>query len=119
MCAIGFAVGMERLLSLVPYKEKRESFVYFVWLGNEAKRAGMELALLLRREGIECLIEYKDRSLRNQMSRADKLGAPWVLIVGEDEVRKGTFQIKRMDTGEQKECRQEEILQIMRESAQK
>lgn len=118
MCAIGFAVGMERLLSLVPYKEERESFVYFVWLGNEAKRAGMELARFLRREGIECLIEYKDRSLRNQMSRADKLGAPWVLIIGEDEVKRGNFQIKKMDTGEQKECRQEEILQILRKPAQ-
>jgi histidyl-tRNA synthetase len=116
MCAIGFAVGMERLLSLIPYKEGRESFVYFVWLGDDAKRAGMKLARFFRREGIECLIEYKDRSLRNQMSRADKLGAPWVLIIGEDEMRKGTFQLKRMDTGEQKECRQEEILQILKES---
>ncbi len=119
MSAIGFAVGMERLLSLVPYEEEREIFVYFVWLGDEAKRAGMKLARLLRREGIECLIEYRDRSLRNQMSRADKLGAPRVLIIGEEEVKKGTFQIKRMDTGEQKEYRQEEILDILKESAQK
>ncbi len=116
MCAIGFAVGMERLLSLVPYQREKEVFVYFVCLGDEARDVGMELARFLRRKGVESLIEYKERSLRNQMSRADKLGAKWVLVIGEDEVKKGVYQLKRMETGEQRECARQEILKILRES---
>ncbi|MDH4219124.1 MAG: histidine--tRNA ligase [Candidatus Aminicenantes bacterium] len=116
MCAIGFAVGMERLLSLVPYQEEKQDFVYFVCLGDEARDAGMKLARFLRGEGVECLIEYKERSLRNQMSRADKLDATWALVIGEDEVAKGTYQLKRMDTGEQRECTQAALLKILRES---
>ncbi|UCE42463.1 MAG: histidine--tRNA ligase [Candidatus Aminicenantes bacterium] len=116
ICGTGFAVGMERLLSLVPSEEKPDVFVYFVTMGEEARRAGMELARAIRRVGVECLIEYKDRSLRNQMSRADKLGATWVLILGEDEVDQGVYQLKRMESGEQKTCSREEILKIFSES---
>jgi len=116
MCAIGFAVGIERLISLVPYQREKEVFIYFVCLGDEARDAGMKLARFLRRGGVECLIEYKERSLRNQMSRANKLGAKWVLVIGEDEVKKDIYQLKRMDMGEQRACTQEGLLKILRES---
>jgi histidyl-tRNA synthetase len=116
ICAIGFAMGMERLLSVVPFEKKKERFLYLAFLGEEAKRAGMGLVRLLRREGVECLVEYKERSLKAQMSRANKLGADWVLIVGEEEVKKGRYQLKNMASGEQKEVTQEEMLDILRES---
>ena len=112
ICGTGFAVGMERLLSLVPPDEKPEVFVYVVTMGEEAKKAGMELSRALRRTGVECLIEYKERSLRNQMSRADKLGAAWVLVIGEDEVKKKKFQLKEMESGKQTACTREELLKI-------
>ena len=112
ICGTGFAVGMERLLSLVPPDEKPEVFVYVVTMGEEAKKAGMELSRALRRTGVECLIEYKERSLRNQMSRADKLGAAWVLVIGEDEVKKKKFQLKEMESGKQIARTREELLKI-------
>ena len=89
ICGIGFAIGMGRLISVVPSKKTEEGFLYLAYLGEEAKKAGMELVQFLRSKGVECLMEFRERSLRNQMSRANKLGATWVLIVGEDEVRKG------------------------------
>jgi histidyl-tRNA synthetase len=115
ICAIGFAMGMERLLSVVPFEKKKERFLYLAFLGEEAKRAGMGLVRLLRREGVESLVEYKERSLKAQMSRANKLGADWVLIVGEEEVKKGRYQLKNMASGEQKEMNQEEMLEVLRE----
>ncbi len=117
ICGIGFAVGMERLLSLVPFEERPDVFVYVVTMGEEARKAGMELARAIRRTGVECLIEYKDRSLRNQMARADKLGATWTLIIGEEEVREKTYQLKKMDSGDQKTHSRDEILEIISESA--
>ena len=116
ICGTGFAVGMERLLSLVPFGEIPDVFVYFVTLGEEARNAGMELARAIRRTGVECLIEYKDRSLRNQISRADKLGAKWTLIIGEEEVKKKKYQLKKMESGNQSTCTREEILKIFSES---
>jgi histidyl-tRNA synthetase len=116
LCGIGFAMGMERLLTLVPFREKEEEFLYLVHMGEEAKKVGIELVRRLREEGVACQIEHKETSLRNQMSRANKLGATWVLIVGEDEVKKGRYQLKEMISGEQKECSLETILDIVRRS---
>jgi len=110
VCGIGFAMGLERFLSIVPFKEKKESFLYIAFLGNSAKKVGMELARQLRKDGVECLIEYRDRNLKNQMSRANKLGAAWVLIIGEDEVKANRYQLKNMETGDQQEVRAEDIL---------
>jgi histidyl-tRNA synthetase len=110
ICGTGFAMGLERFLSVVPFKEEKESFLYIAFLGDAARKAGMGLARKLRKDGMECLIEYRDRSLKNQMSRANKLGADWVLIIGEDEVKANRYQLKNMETGDQQEVRAEEIL---------
>lgn len=113
ICGIGFAMGLERFISVVPFEEKKEDFLYLVHMGDRAKKAGMELARFLRQKGIECLIEYKERSLKNQISRANKLGAKWVLIVGEEEVKKGRYQLKNMATGLQEEITKEEMPSIL------
>jgi len=113
ICGIGFAMGLERFISVVPFEEKKEDFLYLAHMGDRAKKAGMELARFLRQKGIECLIEYKERSLKNQISRANKLGAKWVLIVGEEEVKKGRYQLKNMATGLQEEITKEEMPSIL------
>jgi histidyl-tRNA synthetase len=117
LCGIGFALGMERMLSLLPIPIAKENFVYLVHLGEKAKKMGMDLTRFLRREGVECVIEYKARTLKNQMSRANKLGANWVLIIGEAEAEKGKCQIKNMVSGEQKEATQEKILKTLKEAS--
>lgn len=116
ICGIGFAMGMERLLSVVPITKQKEQFLYLAYLGDEPKRAGMILAQFLRKEGVECLMEYRKKGLKNQLSRANKLGAIWTLIIGDDEVKKRKYQLKNMVTGQQTECSREEILNIIREN---
>jgi len=116
ICGTGFAMGIERLISVVPFEKEKGGFLYLAYLGEKAKRAGMEFAQLIRREGIECLIEYKKRTLKSQMSRANKLGAAWVLIIGDEEVKKGKYQLKNMQTGIQEEKSREDILNIIQKS---
>lgn len=117
LCAIGFAMGLERLISVVPFKEEKGEFLYLAYLGDESKRVGMKAVQFLRRESVECLIEFKDRSIKSQMSRANKLGAAWVLIIGEEEVKKKKYKLKNMASGVQLEGTQDEILKIIRESS--
>jgi histidyl-tRNA synthetase len=117
LCGTGFAMGMERLISILSIEPEKRKFLYLAPMGEVAKKKGIELARAFRRQGIECLIEYTDRSLKNQMGRANKLGAAWVLIVGEEEIRKGLYQLKDMATGTQKEGTAEDLLKIVRESA--
>ncbi len=117
LCAIGFAMGLERLISVVPFTEEKGEFLYLAYLGDESKRAGMKAVQFLRKESVECLIEYKERSIKSQMSRANKLGASWVLIIGEEEIKEGKYKLKNMASGLQVEGTQDEILKIIRESS--
>lgn len=115
ICGIGFAMGVERFLSVVPDVETKEQFVLIAYLGEPAKEAGLQLARELRREKVECLIEYKERGLKGQLSRANKLNATWVVIIGEEEVKRNRFQLKDMGSGEQKEMTPEEIMAKFRD----
>ena len=117
LCAIGFAMGLERLISVVPFIEEKGEFLYLAYLGDESKRAGMKAVQFLRKESVECLIEYKERSIKSQISRANKLGASWVLIIGEEEIKEGKYKLKNMASGLQVEGTQDEILKIIRESS--
>ncbi len=108
--AIGFALGLERLLAVAGLDEVQEKFLYMAFLGDEPKRKAMALARFFRNHGVECLLEFKDKGLKAQMGRAAKVGASWVLIVGEDEIRKGRYSLKDMASGEQGEGTEEELL---------
>lgn len=113
ICGTGFAMGMERLLSVVPFEASEQDVIYVAYLGPEAKRAGMKIAQRMREAGRETLIEYREQSLKNQLARANRLEAAWVLIVGEDEVKRGKYQLKNMKSGEQVEVTEEAILKVL------
>jgi histidyl-tRNA synthetase len=115
LSAIGFAMGLERLLSILDLSPRKPEFLYIAYLGEEAKTAGMELARFFRRNGTECLIEFKARGMKAHFGRASKLGAAWVLTVGDEELRKGRFGLKEMATGRQVDGSREELLAILRE----
>jgi histidyl-tRNA synthetase len=114
ICAIGFAMGMERVLSVARLPVNKKSFLYLAYLGDEAKKAALDLGRFFRRSGVECLIEFKVRGMKAHLARANKLEATWVLIVGEDELGKGRFGLKEMATGQQVEGTREELLATIR-----
>lgn len=104
---IGFAIGMERLMLLLdrgPRTEDRglKAKTYFALLGNEAQQAALSIMEELRAKGSRVESAYGG-SLKSQLRRADKLGAKWVVILGENEVQKGIAIIKNMKDGTQKE----------------
>ena len=93
-----------------------DRFVYIAYLGDAAKNEAIGLARLLRQSGIQCLVEFKEQGLKSQLSRANKLGASWTLIIGEDEIRKARYQLKDMKSGTQTEATKDDILKILGKS---
>jgi histidyl-tRNA synthetase len=116
LCGIGFAMGMERVLAVADLTPPARRTLYLAYLGEEAKKAGQELARFFRASGVACLVEFKDRGMKAHFGRANKLGAAWVLVVGEDEIRKGRFGLKDMAGGRQVEGTREELLAFLREN---
>jgi histidyl-tRNA synthetase len=115
ICGIGFALGMERVLAVAELAVPKRKPLYLAYLGDEAKRTGLELARYFRANGVECLVEFKNRGMKAHFGRANKLDAAWVLIVGEDEMKKGRFGLKEMATGRQVEGTREELLAFLRD----
>ena len=115
ICGIGFAMGMERVLSIARIASRKHTPLYLAYLGDEAKKTGLELARYFRANGVECLIEFKDRGMKAHFGRANKLEAAWVLVVGDDEMKKGRFGLKEMATGRQVDGTREELLGLLRD----
>jgi histidyl-tRNA synthetase len=101
---IGFAIGMERLILLLQQEaeiKRRSPKIFVAALGDIARPRGFLLAQELRSIGMETEIDHEGRSLKSQMRRADKLGVSHVLIIGEEEIRKGEAQLRDMISKEQ------------------
>ena len=101
----GFALGLERLISLVPF-DKMESIetnpdVFVVSLGEEAKLKVFSLVHQLRSGGISVEIDYNGGSIKSQMRKANRSASNFALIIGENEIKSGIYQLKNMQDGKQ------------------
>jgi len=98
--AVGFAIGMERLLDLWsqarPAQAQPECDVYVVHQGEPAARAAMRLAEALRDEGLDVILHCGGGSFKSQMKRADGSGAEYAVILGEDEMAEGAASVKAL-----------------------
>lgn len=106
--AIGFALGVERLLLVSGLRSQvcgQKIKLFMVTLGEEAKKQGFVLLNELRKHGISCDMDYEDKSLKGQLRRANDLGAGFTAIIGDDEIKKGIIALKDMKAGLQTEIR--------------
>lgn len=99
---IGFAIGMERVILLMQdlklTKEARPDIIFFALLGEDALNKTMPLISTLRKGGVRVELDYENHSLKSQMRRADKLAAHTVVIIGENELKKGVATVRNMHT---------------------
>ena len=104
--AVGFAVGVERLLMcLSDMKETNHSSTTFfvATLGEQAFKEGFKILAELRGAGLAVSMDFSAKSLKSQMRAADKFKADFVLILGDDELKKNILMLKDMKSGTQTE----------------
>ena len=102
MAGFGWALGVERLLMVVPPDPPgRLPWTYVAWAGEAAYERALDLARRLRSEGCVVVMEHAHRSFKSALKRADKMNVKFVLIVGEEEVASAIYTLKDMDTGDQ------------------
>lgn len=96
--AIGFALGIERLLLLATQKglinPSEEPDVYLMHQDGKTKMAAFQLAEKLREAGWTVLMHYGSKKLKNQFQKANQSGARWGVVVGESELEKGVAALK-------------------------
>ena len=117
-CA-GFAVGIERLLLMLEaqngeFKETNEMDIYIGSIGKEGLVKSQGIAYRMRSEGIRSEGDSVGRSVKAQMKYANKIGAKYSVILGDNEIAEDTANLKNMETGEQEQIKVSELVEIMK-----
>jgi histidyl-tRNA synthetase len=116
--ALGFATGMERIIgnlkkqqiAIPPIPPAR---VFVASLGEEANQSALKLTARLRRQGITAIQGTSGKSLKSQLRQANSLGARYVVIIGDQELKAGRVQLRDMSTSGQREVPLENLLEIV------
>ena len=107
--AVGFAMGIERLLALMEVSgnipQTRTVDVYMIRVGETAEREGLRFAETIRNEvqGLKLQVNCGGGSFKSQFKKADKIGADYAIILGDDEVSRGEVSIKSLRNGEEQQ----------------
>ena len=115
--AIGFAVGVERVVALLEDGhafDPKEPDLFIAALGETADSASFKWMAELRKAGIWVEVDYGLRGLKSQMKKAGRLGAKKVLIVGENELDAGKGVLRDMVSKEQMEVDLKDIVQVLK-----
>jgi histidyl-tRNA synthetase len=100
--SVGVGMGIERALIVLAGEDPSPGpKVFLVQATPEADALAVETVTLLRSAGIAAVRELDGRTMKAQMKTADRLGASFVLLLGEDELRDGVVSVKSMQSGEQ------------------
>ena len=103
--SLGFGMGLERLMLILEAKGAKfpappRCEVYLVSMGEQAARRCFGIATRLRDGGVSAECDTVGRSLKAQMKYADKIGARYTIVVGDNELESGRARLKNMETGE-------------------
>ena len=103
--AVGFAVGLERVALVLPASAipPPQSLIFVAAFGQRGVTAGMHVLDELRGLGLRADTDYRASTLKAHLRQADRLGAEYVVIIGDDEVTKGRLLVRNMRTKQQEE----------------
>ena len=112
--AVGFSMGVERVVSLMKLKEielnlKKKQGVFIVQVGDLAKKKALRMMEELRKAKIDVFEAISKDSMKLQLTKANKLAINIVLIIGQQEALNNTVILKDMVTGKQSTVKQENI----------
>ncbi len=118
MPCVGFGLGLERLIMLIEasgiqINDDLKPLVFIASITNEQKEYCSNIADEVRKGGISTEIDFTNRSLKAQFKFADKLGAKYVCIVGDDEIKEQKVKIKTLSTGEETIVKKEQLIRCL------
>ena len=111
---IGFAIGTDRLVLSLQESGQREAAsdldVFVAWMGASAYLPAVQLARRLRAENFTVELPPEETKLKKSLGLADKLGARYAVLLGEDELASGSYVLRRLADGEQKKLSEPELV---------
>ena len=118
--AVGFGLGIERLLLLmeeenIEIPKPKECDLFIAAIGENARYEAMKLANEMRKDGINVIIDVCERSLKAQLKYADRLGAEYCAVIGDDELAKNVAALRNMKDSKQEEIALDKLADAVRQ----
>ncbi len=112
--SLGFAMGIERLMLVLKNQQAElpadvKTELYIATMGEKATLKAASLATLLRKDGFGVETDICGRGFKAQMKYANKIGAKYIMVLGDDEIERNTAKIKNMASGEETEVNLDDI----------
>ncbi len=115
---VGFGLGIERLLLIMEAcgtlpKDEPRCDILVTGLGEAAKTKALELTKQMRDAGKRVIIDVMDRGLKAQFKYADRIGARYVAVIGDDELAKGVVSLRDMEKSSQTEVPADKVIEVL------
>ena len=116
---VGMSIGLTRLffilndIGLIKVDKKSISDVLVVSMVDDLSKS-IETSNILRSAGINTEIYFDNKKIKSKFKYADKLKIPYVIVIGEDEIKSGLLTIKNMENGTQEQMNIEEIVKMLK-----
>ena len=122
MPGVGFGLGKERLLMMMElnghdFGGVQTPQVFIAWIGDNAREYSLGLLHELRSKGVRAEMDTRERNFKGQMKYANKLGAHYTVVIGDDEVESGQLTLKNMANSEQVKVSREELTDAISENS--
>lgn len=121
ICGVGFATGIERLLTALEYEkvlptEEKSIDTYIIPMDDESKKLGLKLTNIIRMNGFSADIDEMSRNIKGNFKQADRLNAKYVIIIGEEEINTNILTVKNNNTKEEYKINIENIIEFLDEN---
>ncbi len=121
---VGFAMGMERLMTAIEYEKIELPVInnvdcFIIPISENEKQLGFEICMNLRSKGFITEIDYNNRNLKNNFKLADKLNSKYIIIIGNDEKISNILTIKNNITKEEYKVELDKLVDFFNENINK
>ena len=113
---VGVSIGLTRLfyklneMNIIKAEQKSVSKVLVVSMGEDIEKS-IETATILRNSGISTEVYLNDKKIKAKFKYADKLNIPYVIVIGEDEIKNNVVTLKDMNTGSQETLSLDKVIE--------
>lgn len=116
--AVGFAMGIERIMMVLKNQnadlpEVQKPLIYIGSIGEKGALKAQEIGFNLRKAGISAEYDVVGRSVKAQMKYADKIGACYNIVIGDDDIANDSVRLKNMFSGEQRDIKISDVAEVM------
>ncbi len=116
-CGVGFATGIERLMTALEYENKlpisnNSLDIYVIPMEENQKNYSLKITNILRMNGFNCDVDTMNRNLKSNFKQADRLNCKYIIIIGEEELNNKILTIKNNVTKEEIKISEEELIEF-------